>query len=282
VDKFNELRQAREEAEADHESKCFICGAGRDEIDSSASAAAVAAGNFFEQHCATEHNMWTYLRFMYYLRHKPRDDYTGMESYFADCFARCDPSAFPIASRQQQPPATTAPTDSAADVAANLEAAAGTTSFAPSAATTTALTSAAVGPMGTVAFNGANPLTVVARKLTDEMTKVSGAVTRLGAEFARLEATVAAASPASPAAGAPIVPADRSAAAQPSSASPPSLASPPPPLSANANAEVAALRLDNERLAAHLATQQAQLNRMEAQLAAVLSGLLTIAPAATS
>jgi hypothetical protein len=88
LDTFGALREERESMEEDQQGKCFICGLEQGELDK------IPGG--FEQHVAFEHKMWDYLYYMKYLAMKPRDLYTGLEGYVAECVDAHDPRFFPI------------------------------------------------------------------------------------------------------------------------------------------------------------------------------------------
>jgi hypothetical protein len=70
VDTFGELRQRKQNADADFRSKCFICGCERGSFE-------LEAGGF-EKHTKVHHNVWNYVYFFAHLRmNKDESDYTG-------------------------------------------------------------------------------------------------------------------------------------------------------------------------------------------------------------
>eukprot|EP00756_Hemistasia_phaeocysticola_P064159 Hpha_TRINITY_DN7570_c0_g2::TRINITY_DN7570_c0_g2_i1::g.18894::m.18894/K04958/ITPR1; inositol 1,4,5-triphosphate receptor type 1 len=88
VDTFAELRAHKEIVEEDIRSKCFICGLDASEFERH------AAG--FQHHTTNDHNMWSYVHFLHYLRIKDESDFTGQESYVCDRMRRMDLSFFPL------------------------------------------------------------------------------------------------------------------------------------------------------------------------------------------
>jgi hypothetical protein len=89
IDTFAQLRAEKEDKQRDMISNCFICSLPRDLFDRHAKG--------FEHHIHHDHNLWAYLYFMTYLRYKPKEDYTGIESYVASCIARNSTEFFPTA-----------------------------------------------------------------------------------------------------------------------------------------------------------------------------------------
>nr|CCC92047.1 conserved hypothetical protein [Trypanosoma congolense IL3000] len=88
IDTFGELRDSRRERENDLMSTCFICGLDADTLEKG------QVGGF-GAHVGQAHNMWMYLYFTHYLRHKNPDDFTGQESYVHEKIQRNDLSFFP-------------------------------------------------------------------------------------------------------------------------------------------------------------------------------------------
>eukprot|EP00667_Euglena_gracilis_P000044 EG_transcript_44 len=89
IDTFAELRDARHRVDEDTASRCFICG-----VDAYTFDRCVEGG--FVHHTKETHNMWQYLYFMYHLRQKPKDEFTGQESYVWDKVRVRDISFFPL------------------------------------------------------------------------------------------------------------------------------------------------------------------------------------------
>jgi hypothetical protein len=87
IDTFAELRDAKTRKEDDMRLKCFICGIDSHVFD--------RHGEGFVWHTKHEHNLWQYLYFIYHLRLKDPNDYTGQESYIASRLELKDFSFFP-------------------------------------------------------------------------------------------------------------------------------------------------------------------------------------------
>lgn len=89
IDTFGQLRREREFIQEDTRKNCFICG-----LDSNTFDRQVDGG--FSRHVIEDHNMWNYLYFLHHLRIKPKDDFTGQESYVWDKIQTKDISFFPL------------------------------------------------------------------------------------------------------------------------------------------------------------------------------------------
>ncbi|KAJ8309071.1 hypothetical protein KUTeg_013945 [Tegillarca granosa] len=74
IDAFGELRDQLEQVKEDMESKCFICGIGKEYFDK------VPHG--FETHVQNEHNFANYMFFLMHLINKPDTEYTGQSKCF--------------------------------------------------------------------------------------------------------------------------------------------------------------------------------------------------------
>ena len=75
VDTFSALRDKNEERAIKLRNECFVCGYTRSAFDD-------LGGSFnFDQHVTDEHNLWSYLFFIAYLRTKDPTEYNGVESY---------------------------------------------------------------------------------------------------------------------------------------------------------------------------------------------------------
>ena len=83
------MRDARENIEEDTRTRCFICN-----IDNNKFDRRVEGG--FDEHIKRQHNMWEYLYFMHHLQRKPKDEFTGQESYVWEKMMRRDVSFFPL------------------------------------------------------------------------------------------------------------------------------------------------------------------------------------------
>ncbi|SCU66199.1 inositol 1,4,5-trisphosphate receptor [Trypanosoma equiperdum] len=88
IDTFGELRDDRRERENELRSTCFICGLDADTLEKG------QVGGF-RAHVEDAHNMWMYLYFIHYLRHKDPNEFTGQESYVHEKIQRNDLSFFP-------------------------------------------------------------------------------------------------------------------------------------------------------------------------------------------
>ncbi|TGZ67043.1 hypothetical protein CRM22_004998 [Opisthorchis felineus] len=69
IDAFGDLRDQLEQVKEDLESKCFICGIGKEYFDK------IPHG--FEQHVEKEHNFANYMYFLMHIINKPDTEYTG-------------------------------------------------------------------------------------------------------------------------------------------------------------------------------------------------------------
>ncbi|XP_068597641.1 ryanodine receptor 2-like [Brachionichthys hirsutus] len=88
IDAFGELRDQQEQVKEDMETKCFICGIGRDYFDK------VPHG--FEMHTLREHNLANYLFFLMYLINKDETEHTGQESYVWKMYQERSWEFFPV------------------------------------------------------------------------------------------------------------------------------------------------------------------------------------------
>ncbi|XP_013392084.1 ryanodine receptor [Lingula anatina] len=88
IDAFGELRDQLEQVKEDMESKCFICGIGKEYFDK------VPHG--FEQHVMNEHNFANYMFFLMHLINKPDTEYTGQESYVWELYNQRCWDFFPV------------------------------------------------------------------------------------------------------------------------------------------------------------------------------------------
>ncbi|XP_012937590.1 ryanodine receptor [Aplysia californica] len=88
IDAFGELRDQLEQVKEDMESKCFICGIGKDYFDK------VPHG--FEIHVKNEHNFANYMFFIMHLINKPDTEYTGQETYVYEMYQNRCWDFFPV------------------------------------------------------------------------------------------------------------------------------------------------------------------------------------------
>ncbi|KIH60249.1 transporter, cation channel family protein [Ancylostoma duodenale] len=77
VDTFGDLRTEKNDKEDVLKNSCFICGLERGKFDNRSVT--------FEDHQAQEHNLWHYLYFIVWLQIKDETEFTGPESYVAQC-----------------------------------------------------------------------------------------------------------------------------------------------------------------------------------------------------
>merc|ERR1711871_388661 len=74
--------------------RCFVCNVEKSRFDHDGHKKGISNG--FRLHITTQHNMWDYLFFMVYLRHKPATEYTGAETFLARCIEEESPEWIPI------------------------------------------------------------------------------------------------------------------------------------------------------------------------------------------
>ncbi|EGT46599.1 hypothetical protein CAEBREN_30230 [Caenorhabditis brenneri] len=77
IDTFGDLRAEKNEKEQILKNNCFICGLDRSRFDNRSVT--------FETHRETEHNIWHYLFYIVMLQIKDETEFTGPESYVAQC-----------------------------------------------------------------------------------------------------------------------------------------------------------------------------------------------------
>lgn len=77
IDTFGDLRSEKNEKEQVLKNNCFICGLDRSRFDNRSVT--------FETHKETEHNIWHYLYYIVMLQIKDETEFTGPESYVAQC-----------------------------------------------------------------------------------------------------------------------------------------------------------------------------------------------------
>nr|pir hypothetical protein F33D4.2a - Caenorhabditis elegans [Caenorhabditis elegans] len=77
IDTFGDLRAEKNEKEQILKNNCFICGLDRSRFDNRSVT--------FETHRETEHNIWHYLYYIVMLQIKDETEFTGPESYVAQC-----------------------------------------------------------------------------------------------------------------------------------------------------------------------------------------------------
>uniref|UniRef100_A0A913HZP3 Inositol 1,4,5-trisphosphate receptor n=1 Tax=Strongyloides stercoralis TaxID=6248 RepID=A0A913HZP3_STRER len=77
IDTFGDLRSEKNDREDVLKNTCFICGLERGKFDNHSVS--------FETHRNNEHNLWHYLFFIVLLQEKDPTEFTGPESYVANC-----------------------------------------------------------------------------------------------------------------------------------------------------------------------------------------------------
>ncbi|CAK9028783.1 4 [Durusdinium trenchii] len=88
IDTFANMRADLQEKNDDQQNNCFICGINRSTMERQMVK--------FEHHVFQEHYMWSYARFLMYLKQAKDSDLNGPESYVKDRISRQDYSFFPI------------------------------------------------------------------------------------------------------------------------------------------------------------------------------------------
>jgi hypothetical protein len=88
IDAFGASRDEQTAVKDDQEGCCFICGIETSRFD--------ALPKGFHWHVGREHNMWTYIYFLAYLKSKPSTELTGVEQYVYERVHERDISWFPI------------------------------------------------------------------------------------------------------------------------------------------------------------------------------------------
>uniref|UniRef100_A0A158Q836 Inositol 1,4,5-trisphosphate receptor n=1 Tax=Elaeophora elaphi TaxID=1147741 RepID=A0A158Q836_9BILA len=87
IDTFGDLRAERNEKVDQLRNNCFICGLGRGRFDNKLVT--------FEEHRKNEHNLYHYLYFIVWLQIKDETEFTGPESYVANCIKEHKSDWFP-------------------------------------------------------------------------------------------------------------------------------------------------------------------------------------------
>ena len=91
IDNFASLRDIRKEILQDMDTVCVICGRGKHEFES--------RGSGWLEHISTDHNMWSYMGFIFYIRKKPNHLCNGLEKYVKQKLRQQDVSFFPNSSK---------------------------------------------------------------------------------------------------------------------------------------------------------------------------------------
>uniref|UniRef100_A0A8R1DTF9 Inositol 1,4,5-trisphosphate receptor n=1 Tax=Caenorhabditis japonica TaxID=281687 RepID=A0A8R1DTF9_CAEJA len=87
IDTFGDLRAEKNEKEQVLKNNCFICGLDRARFDNRSVT--------FETHRESEHNIWHYLFYIVMLQIKDETEFTGPESYVAQCVKERNLDWFP-------------------------------------------------------------------------------------------------------------------------------------------------------------------------------------------
>ncbi|VDO26741.1 unnamed protein product [Onchocerca flexuosa] len=87
IDTFGDLRAERNEKVDQLRNNCFICGLERGRFDNKIVT--------FEEHRKNEHNLYHYLYFIVWLQIKDETEFTGPESYVANCIKEHKSDWFP-------------------------------------------------------------------------------------------------------------------------------------------------------------------------------------------
>ncbi|KAM7538970.1 hypothetical protein Aperf_G00000057777 [Anoplocephala perfoliata] len=88
IDAFGDLRDQLEQVREDLESKCFICGIGKEYFD--------ATPHGFDRHVEREHNFANYMYFLMHIINKPDTEFTGQETYVWELYQQRCLDFFPI------------------------------------------------------------------------------------------------------------------------------------------------------------------------------------------
>ena len=88
IDTFAQLREAKRQVDVDINNFCFICNLQRYLLDKDTEQG-------FDYHCKEDHDTWSYLYYIVYLRSKDSTDYNGVESSLYSMFLNGEISWFP-------------------------------------------------------------------------------------------------------------------------------------------------------------------------------------------
>eukprot|EP01017_Pseudomicrothorax_dubius_P005349 TRINITY_DN1132_c0_g2_i4.p2 TRINITY_DN1132_c0_g2~~TRINITY_DN1132_c0_g2_i4.p2 ORF type:complete len:218 (-),score=54.20 TRINITY_DN1132_c0_g2_i4:140-793(-) len=91
IDAFSSLREETEKRLDITENYCFICGNHKDTLEKAGSN----KNEGWSHHTKREHNVWAYVFYIAYIRSKPQNDFTGVESEVAAKIEKGDISWFP-------------------------------------------------------------------------------------------------------------------------------------------------------------------------------------------
>mmetsp|Transcript_43362 Transcript_43362/g.80259 ORF Transcript_43362/g.80259 Transcript_43362/m.80259 type:complete len:217 (-) Transcript_43362:148-798(-) len=78
VDTFSAIREEEANRQEVFETQCFVCGLTRAAYDDMSLGKKYAT---FKQHTTLDHDAWTYVAYLVYLRQKDETEYNGIEAY---------------------------------------------------------------------------------------------------------------------------------------------------------------------------------------------------------
>lgn len=91
IDTFSDLRAKRDQRIEKTENFCFICGIEKQEFDRAADGA-----DGFKTHIKFDHNMWNYMKFIFFIWEQDQDDDDGLEQFVRRCVSSGDTTWFPM------------------------------------------------------------------------------------------------------------------------------------------------------------------------------------------
>jgi len=91
IDTFSSLRAQKNERDRDTTEVCFICGQSKQKFDRAANSP-----DGFKNHIKNDHNMWSYLAFVFFVWKQDKDDDDGLEYYVRHRIAKNEITWFPI------------------------------------------------------------------------------------------------------------------------------------------------------------------------------------------
>jgi len=92
IDTFSALRSAKNERAYQTTEFCFICGTDKQRFDRESDE----AGEGFNIHIRDDHNMWSYLNFIFFIWEQDKDDDDGLEYYVRDEMSHGKITWFPL------------------------------------------------------------------------------------------------------------------------------------------------------------------------------------------
>jgi hypothetical protein len=88
IDTFGELRQNKNEKDADMQERCFICNIDRSTFERNLKD--------FSDHIKEEHCMWDYVKYVVHLESKDKGEYSGLEDYIYAQINSMEIDFFPV------------------------------------------------------------------------------------------------------------------------------------------------------------------------------------------